>query len=484
MKILKASAGSGKTYSLAKAYIRLLVGSPTPDQYRHILAVTFTNKATAEMKDRILNELRTLAETPEKSPYLGDLVPGVCADTAQLQRRSKSALSRILHDYSQLGVATIDRFFQQTLRAFAREVGQYTAYQVELDRDALVEEAVTRVLDSLSEQKDPALLEWIIRGVRDDLEREGRFTLDRRLRELGNALPEMPGGGREPLDKSRLEALSAGCWGTVSEFTLKVRNAARAVADALDACGINPADSNRGFLKGIYPYAEVSPRDFISAPTPSFQDKALDLEKWFAKTKAHLAAAAVPAAGAMADFVALFGDEYKAYCTAQTIRGQLYALGVAAELRKALTAVQKEKGVISIDDTNAILNGIVAGSDAPFIYEKTGVRYENFLLDEFQDTSRVQWENFLPLLRNSEAEGKESLVVGDVKQSIYRWRGSDWNLLGSEVEKTFSLSGKDIDVLDGNYRTCGEIVAFNNAFFPYAAGEVDRICGKIGRAHV
>ena len=478
MKILKASAGSGKTYSLAKEYIRLLVGSPTPDQYRHVLAVTFTNKATAEMKDRILNELRTLAETPEKSPYLGDLVPGVCADTAQLQRRSKAALSRILHDYSQLGVATIDRFFQQTLRAFAREVGQYTAYQVELDRDALVEEAVTRVLDSLSEQKDPALLEWIIRGVRDDLEREGRFTLDRRLRELGNALPEMPGGGREPLDKGRLEGLSAGCWRTVSDFTFKVRNAARAVADALDACGINPADSNRGFLKGIYPYAEVSPRDFISAPTPSFQDKALDLEKWFAKTKAHLAAAAVPAAGAMADFVALFGDEYKAYCTAQTIRGQLYGLGVAAELRKALTAVQKEKGVISIDDTNAILNGIVAGSDAPFIYEKTGVRYENFLLDEFQDTSRVQWENFLPLLRNSEAEGKESLVVGDVKQSIYRWRGSDWNLLGSEVEKTFSLSGKDIDVLGGNYRTCGEIVAFNNAFFPYAAGEVDRICGK------
>ena len=146
MKILKASAGSGKTYSLAKEYIRLLVGSPTPDQYRHILAVTFTNKATAEMKDRILNELRTLAETPEKSPYLGDLVPDVCADTAQLQRRSKAALSRILHDYSQLGVATIDRFFQQTLRAFAREVGQYTAYQVELDRDALVEEALNALI--------------------------------------------------------------------------------------------------------------------------------------------------------------------------------------------------------------------------------------------------------------------------------------------------------------------------------------------------
>lgn len=478
MKILKASAGSGKTYSLAKEYISLLLGSPSPDQYRHILAVTFTNKATAEMKSRILSELKTLADNPQKSPYFKDFVPSVFPDPDRLKNKSKAVLSRILHDYSQMGVSTIDRFFQQTLRAFAREVGQYTAYQVELDRDALVEEAVTRVLDSLSEQKDPALLEWIIRGVKDDLEREGRFTLDRRLREMGNALPEMPGGGRKALDKDRLEELSAACRKTVAAFTQKVKDGAQAVADALAACGINPAESNRGFLKGIYPYAELSVRDYIMAPTPAFQEKALDLEKWFAKTKMHLAAAAVPAAGAMADFIALFGDEYKAYCTAQTIRGQLYGLGVAAELRKALTAVQKEKGVISIEDTNDILHGIISGSDAPFIYEKTGTRYENYLLDEFQDTSRVQWENFLPLLQNSEAEGKESLCVGDVKQSIYRWRGSDWNLLGSEVQKTFGLDDSRIGVLGGNYRTCREIVGFNNGFFSYAAAEVDRICGR------
>ena len=151
LKILKASAGSGKTYNLAREYIRLLVASEKPDAYRHVLAVTFTNKATDEMKRRILQELAVLAGNPEESKYLPQLVPEVLPNKEILQKRALTQLSGILHDYSSFAVSTIDRFFQQALRAFAREIGQYATYQVQLDRQALVEESVDRVLDSLTE---------------------------------------------------------------------------------------------------------------------------------------------------------------------------------------------------------------------------------------------------------------------------------------------------------------------------------------------
>ena len=170
MKILKASAGSGKTYNLAKEYISLLLKSDSQDSYRHVLAVTFTNKATEEMKRRILKELHVLATAPDQSPYIDALVPSVMSTRAELKGKAEALLTSILHDYSAFAVSTIDKFFQQTLRAFSREIGQFTAYAVELDKDALVDEAVDKVLDGLSLRNRP-LLDWIISGVRFDLER-------------------------------------------------------------------------------------------------------------------------------------------------------------------------------------------------------------------------------------------------------------------------------------------------------------------------
>ena len=148
--ILKASAGSGKTYNLAREYIRLLLEKQDPQAYRHILAVTFTNKATDEMKRRILQELFILSSDPEASPYYGDFVPSVAPTGKVLQERASAQLSGILHDYSAFAVSTIDRFFQQALRAFSREIGQFASYQVKLDKTSLVEESVDRILDALT----------------------------------------------------------------------------------------------------------------------------------------------------------------------------------------------------------------------------------------------------------------------------------------------------------------------------------------------
>ena len=484
--ILKASAGSGKTYNLAREYIRLLLEKQDPQAYRHILAVTFTNKATDEMKRRILQELFILSSDPEESPYYGDFVPSVAPTGKELQERASAQLSGILHDYSAFAVSTIDRFFQQALRAFSREIGQFASYQVELDKTSLVEESVDRILDALTEE-DRGLLDWLTENVKAGLENGDRFNLEPPLKEMAlnlksgdhdDAVRRFGIDEEKAYSKEHLKQVRKGCDAIARAFVKEVGEAAKAALQVLEKHGISPADSNRGFLKALFTYADPDPRSAMAPPTTSFLDKAADSSKWFAKSKDRLRLELEGDLEApLQAFCALFGDRYKSYRTALLIGRQVYGLGIAGELKKAFAEVQKEKNVISIDDSNTILKDIIDGSDAPFVYEKLGVRYEDFLLDEFQDTSTIQWENFRPLLLNSEAGGFDNLVVGDVKQSIYRWRGSDWKLLDSGLQRDFGLDPASERVLDGNYRTCGAIVRFNNAFFTYAAEQLDGLLG-------
>ena len=474
LKILKASAGSGKTYRLTQAYIRQVLEDPRPDAYRHVLAVTFTNKATDEMKRRILQQLHILATRPEESSYLKELLPLFQGNAAGLQQKARQQLSGILHDYSAFAVSTIDRFFQQTLRAFSREIGQLATYQVQLDREALVSESVDRVLDSLTEERSGALLDWLTRSVREDLERSGRFSLEGPLQEMAGSLQDLP-PGPDPFPRESLERLRKHCRGIVESFPERVAAAAKEALEVLSAAGVQPEESNRGFLKALYSYTD--PKADVSRPTDSFLAKAADPQQWFAKSKgALLQRVEGVLEGPIGRFTACFGLPYKEYRTARIVLGQLYGLGVAGQLRQALQDIQKEQNILSIDDSNTILRDIIDGTPTPFIYEKLGVRYDHFLLDEFQDTADIQWENFRPLLHESEDKGYDSLVVGDVKQSIYRWRGGDWNLLGSRLEREFRKP--DVEVLHENWRTCREIVSFNNRFFPFAAERLDALLGE------
>ena len=469
LKILKASAGSGKTYNLAKEYIRLIVGSDQPDAYRHVLAVTFTNKATDEMKRRILKELYKLATAPEGSPYVADLVPAVLPDVPALQKKASQQLSGILNDYSAFAVSTIDRFFQQTLRAFSREIGQFASYQVQVDRDALITESVDRVLDGLSE-KDTPLLDWLTRSAQENLQEKGRIGLEDGLQTIAKDLFQIP-EGEIKYDKEAMDRLRVCCEKIIKAYPEKLKTAVEAVQKALESVGVEFSDFNRGFLGAI-----TKNLDGTVKPTDAFMKKAEDPEQWFAKSKAGLLAAVQPVLeGPLNAYLALFGPAYQEYTTAQIIKGQLYSLGVAKELREAFSQIQQEKNVLSLDDSNTILHRIIDGTDTPFIYEKMGVRYEDFLLDEFQDTSDIQWDNFRPLVHGSIDSGNDSLVVGDVKQSIYRWRGSDWNLLGTRLEEEFRQP--QVTVLDGNYRTCRAIVEFNNGFFTDVAARLDTLLG-------
>ena len=473
IKVLKASAGSGKTYALAREYIRLILSSDQPDAYRHVLAVTFTNKATDEMKRRILQELHTLATDAANSHYLKYLTENLKKTEQEITDRARQQLGAILNDYSSFAVSTIDRFFQQTLRAFSREIGQFASYQVQLDREALVAESVDRVLDSLTEEEgDRKLLEWLQDSVQEQLEQKGYFSLEEELKKMAKGLRDLPEG--KDLPRESIAGIRACCKAVRKAFEERVPAAATACLQVLQAHGVAPEESNRGFMKYLQDYAEM--KGGIVRPKDGFMNKAPDKEQWFTKKNSRLKDVLGDALDApMQAFLDCFEEPFKAYNTAGIILDQLYSLGVAAELREAFVAIQKEKNLLSLDDSNTILKGIIDGSDAPFIYEKLGVRFDDFLLDEFQDTSQVQWENFRPLLENAVASGKDSLVVGDVKQSIYRFRGSDWQLLSERVGETFSQLEEH--VLDGNWRTCRAIVDFNNRFFAYAADALDQLLG-------
>jgi len=486
IKILKASAGSGKTFNLARTYIRLLLQNEDPTAYRHILAVTFTNKATDEMKSRILKELHRLSTDPGKSQYTKDFVPSLFPSEAALQKKAEDVLFNILHDYSAFAVSTIDRFFQQTLKAFSKEIGQFASYQVELDKNSLVSESVDRILDSLTED-NKALLGWLSDSMMDQLEQGHRFNLEGSLSEMAKrlksdehrAVVEEYGIDEEKAySKENLAKMKSRFREVINSYVKEVKAAATAVSDAFAQAGVSPAETSRGFMSSVLDkFAVFDSRSALPVLTPAFRTKAGDFSTWFKKADqaryAGLESTLLPPA---ATLVEKYDKGLKTYNTARILLGQTNDLGIASELSKEFRNLLKEKNVLSLDDSNQILKGIIDGSDAPFIYEKLGVRFEHFLLDEFQDTSKVQWENFKPLISNSDASGNENLLVGDVKQSIYRWRGSDWKLMAKDVAEEFP--GAVNESLEGNWRSLRNIVEFNNSFFRYAAAELDRIYGQ------
>ena len=487
LKIMKASAGSGKTYSLTRTYISLLLRSKDRYAYRHILAVTFTNKATDEMKSRILKELHVMATDTAKSDYLKDFVPSVFPSQQELQEKSKAVLQDILHDYSAFAVSTIDKFFQQTLKAFSREIGQFASYQVELDKDSLVAESVDRILDSLTEDSG-SLLAWLTDNVLEQIAQGGRYSMDANLLDMALRLKSSQRQElveKEKIDEDKvytirnLQNIRKTCRQIMADFRKEVKDKAARALGILTSADVNPADSNRGFLKALYVYADLKDGEAIVAPKDTFFEKAKESKLWFAKSKAaKLLPLVYPFLEApLEDFCALWDKDFAVYNTARILDEQIYGLGVAGELRRTFAELMRETNVLCIEDSNTILRDIIDGSDAPFVYGKLGVRFDHFLLDEFQDTSMVQWDNFRPLLKNSVSQGFSNLVVGDVKQSIYRWRQSDWSLLDHQVQDAFE-GMVDKDVLETNFRSCKGIVDFNNEYFKAAAAYLDERFGQ------
>lgn len=407
LSIYKASAGSGKTFTLAREYIRLLLSASERDirAHSHILAVTFTKKATAEMKDRILGELFLLATHPERSPYLDSFQEELHLSTEQIRTRAKARLYQILQDYTHLNVSTIDGFFQQIVRAFARELGLQATYTITLDTDEVIERAVDDLMFAANRSKcDETTGEWVKDFVLRNIKAGNSWNPKKDIHNISTNL--------------LTEQLQAQLLSLHSILTQK--------------------DLLRSYRAELQKIIDKGDSEWKGLRQNKMTEEILEHRR----------------------------DFY----TASVILEHLDELGLLTDVSEQIRLTNANEGRLPISDVNLLLNRVIDGSDTPFIYEKTGTRLHHYMIDEFQDTSVLQWANFRPLVAEANDNGRDNLIVGDTKQSIYRFRNSDWHLLegvSREIQPCVEPP------MDTNFRSAETIVDFNNDIFRRYADYVE-----------
>lgn len=475
LTVYRASAGAGKTHKLTGEYLKLLFARP--GAYRRILAVTFTNKATDEMKSRIIEELYHLS-SGKPSDYVAPLASAYKLEEKQVRQQAREVLVAILHDYASFNISTIDRFFQQTMRAFTREIGLQGGYGIEMDQELVLTEAVDRMLAGLEKPENKELLGWLLRFAEEKIENGGEWNLRRDIMGLGRELfKERYKAAGEAVatdlaDKQALDAYKERLYAIIRAVENEAKEWGKRAMELLDQYRLSPSDFKGGSRSPLY-YFEKLARGEMKEPTATFLKLADNEEAYCTKTMKsgmRQLIGCVYHEGLneyVKGVVALFAN-LTDYYTAKEIVRYYYTLGILTDLSRQIAAYREEKNVMLIADTTELLNRVIAGSDAPFIYEKTGTYVDHYMIDEFQDTSGMQWDNFKPLVEESLAHRYDNLVVGDVKQSIYRFRNSDWKLLDEQVQRDFPPALLREETLKENWRSCRYIVDFNNALFTIA----------------
>ncbi len=476
LTILRASAGSGKTYALTMNYLQLLLKQDSPSSFRNILAVTFTNKATKEMKERILAELEKLAAGETEQGMGKGLLEILPIDAAELQKRAKAALVGILHNYSHFSVSTIDSFFQKIVRNFAREADLPATYKIELNTARVMAELTDQLMDKA--EKDQHLQNWLIRFSSQQLSEGKSWDIRKNLHKLIGevvkegfmaqaeellALSKNPKSSQAFLDKARE---------VKRDFEGQMREWGQQGLKAIEDSGLTILDFTYGRGSAAnYFNRMVTGSDF--EPKNRVRNTISGEMNWYSGGLAKGKKAIIDSIAEkqllppMEEAVQLYDNFFGEYNSACIVLEHFTACALLGQYMQLLEKYRQENNVLLISDVAELLNAIIGEADAPFVYEKTGNRYAHFLIDEFQDTSRLHWRNFLPLVENSVAFGNKNLIVGDPKQSIYRWRGGDLRLMLQEVG--IALPGAGNEQLIHNWRSCPEVIAFNNNFFKGAA---------------
>ncbi len=465
VSILRASAGSGKTYRLVREYIGALVEDPA--SYRHILAVTFTNKATEEMKERIVRELHALA-SGAPSPYLEGFMERFRLTEVQVRERALRARTHILHDYSRFSILTIDKFFQNIIRAFLRELGISLDFTIELQTGTLLEGAADALVER--SERDPALKAWLGGFLEEQMEESGGWDVRGKLARTGREIFGESWDFEEAASREGLrEALGAAVQAAVAErdrAVARMQAAAREAMAVIARCGLT-VDDFAYRRSGIAGYFErTAEGELIDYRGKAYIMRAVESDEgWFAKkSPAEMPIrAAIPLLRPHLDTICgLWDENHRLFHSVRLLRKRYRSVGLLDDITREVLHLCMRQNIMPIARTNHILHRLIAGNDTPFIFEKAGNHYSRFLIDEFQDTSRRQWENFVPLLQNAmaQSDGTPVLLVGDIKQSIYRWRGGDWQILSGDAAAT--LGGALPEALDTNRRSLERVVTFNN----------------------
>ena len=462
-RILTASAGAGKTYQLAYKYVSDVIERPW--FYRHILAVTFTNKATEEMKSRILGEINALAQG-EQTPYLNDLLRDFPQfDARDIRDRAAEARSLILHDYSRFTVLTIDKFFQRIIRAFLKELNLDLNYNIEIETDTVLDRSVDQLIESIT--SDEELKQWLIDFARERIAENVKWDVRDSIKMIGAELFSEAGEdfskkiSKATLDERMKAATARNC--AIEQQMIKV---ARRAQEVMAEHGLIASDFKNG-SRSFANYFNVAATGFVE-PTTAARNAAADASLWATKSsprRTDIEAVIPELQPLLRELCSIYDKNVRRYNATRLFRETYRSYALLTDLYTKMDTGCSEDGAVLLSQTKNILSEFIEKNDAPFIYEKVGNRYEHFMIDEFQDTSLKEWRNFLPLLQNSLAQSEHTpvLIVGDVKQSIYRWRGGDWQILARKVAENLGQDNIEERSLIENRRSLPLIVQFNNA---------------------
>ncbi len=500
-RIYSSSAGSGKTYQLTKEYLLLALRADDPAYFKRILAITFTNDAAGEMKERIMGALRRFAypETDKVDGLLAEVAAELALPAAEVRRRAAATFRLVLYHYADFAVSTIDSFVQRIVTAFTRELDLPATFEVELDTESVLQSAVTALLDKVNRDPNSKLLSQTLAEYALGQAEEGKSW---------SRLPEeLASFGKVLFNETVQEAVAQLSKLSLSDFRrldqqmrarrIELEEQARAIGqqatDAIAGAGLEPTHLSGG-KNGIYTHFANPLRWLQPGDTPTATArKVVETAKWSsgqAKTDRLLDQVEAVRPALEDAFLALAGlrlAHLSAYGLLTAMQPYLFQASLLSELNKLVEQISRERNVVLISEFNRRIASIVLTEPVPFLYERLGERYEHILIDEFQDTSVLQWNNLLPLVENTLGNGHSSLAVGDAKQAIYRWRGGEMEqILRLHQGDTAALVAKARDeemrellrlryetlgpvleakALQVNYRSAREIVEFNNAFF-------------------
>ena len=482
LTVYKASAGSGKTFTLAREYMTLVIDNP--HAYRTILAVTFTNKATEEMKLRILGQLYGIAhELPESDQYLVQIHAALPhLSEKQIRKNAEEALRLLIHNYNYFRVETIDTFFQSVLRNLARELDLTANLRIGLNDYQVEQQAVDELIESL--ESTDKLLFWIMDYIKENIADDKSWNVIGQIKSFGEHIfrdyykEHADELSKRMEEEGFFEAFKDKMKDTRNQAKEKFEEIAASFFDALEEEGYSADDLNNK-TRGIWSY-------FNKLRNGKYGDDDVNNmtlnkcmaspENWVKKSEVknnsplyqHVVNTLYP--------ILQFSEEHRhmlerMHKSANLTIKHLNQLRLLGSIDKKVREMNQEANRFLLSDTQTLLHSLIQGSDSPFIFEKIGTQLNHVMIDEFQDTSTIQWKNFKVLLEETMSrEDAGNLIVGDVKQSIYRWRSGDWRLLNN-IEDQFDNPKKQLDVetLATNYRSDRNVINFNNAFFVEAA---------------
>ncbi|MGH2575309.1 MAG: UvrD-helicase domain-containing protein, partial [Ignavibacteria bacterium] len=460
--IYKSSAGSGKTYTLVKEYLKLVLQNP--DDFRHILAITFTNKTAEEMKTRIINNLVGLSKGSESNLESELRKEGLKGD---VKIKAKKVLQNILHKYFYFSVMTIDSFFHKVIRAFAKELKLQFGFNVELEEDAVMNKVVDTVLDEAGTNKE--LTEYLEELTFYSMDDNKGWWIDAKIKNLGKEIYKERFWQKRIKDilkdKKKIRKVISKLFQILKEYESKMESFGREAEKIMVDFGNIPEDypnKSKSFMVWLVNKPSTKPNTFVSEANRSIKNC------WNRNSKSSVRQSIENGIyEILKEAYEFYQENKKPYFSAKELLKTIYMLGIFGDLIEKLRDWRDENRALLISDTNTILTEVISGETSPFIYERIGNTYKNFLMDEFQDTSTFQWNNMLPLLINALSEGSFSMVVGDVKQSIYRFRNGNMMLMLMQIKddlKQYKDLIEEKELLE-NFRSKIEIVNFNNKFF-------------------